>query len=483
MERPIFDRIMQYSETAGYPWHMPGHKRGRGVPVDAVWQDVYAMDFTEIPGLDEYHSPEGIIRDAQLQAARFYGVKNSYFLVSGSTVGILAAMSAVLSFGDGVLIARNCHQAVYHGVEILNLKPYYMYPEWLEEWDMYGGVSAAEVERGLKAHPEVRAVILTSPTYEGILSDIESISEIVHAYGAVLIVDEAHGAHLPFLSKCTDCLQSACTCGADIVIQSLHKTLPAMTQTAILHRCSERVEEDRLFHFVSIYQSTSPSYVFMASMDDAIHFMEDREDALLKYDNRLKQARERLGRLSHIRLIGGNDLVSSCAKGYDNAKLVLSVKYTQMTGVDLAEQLMAQGQIVEMAGISYVICMTSVMDSAEAFAGLIQALREIDISISEKTVDTIIRYSALPDIQREEPTQLMSIGEAYTAGRVWLPFESCEGYTAGEYVYVYPPGSPILVPGERISKTVLSLIAWYAQAGLNIKGMHNRELCVVEKVQ
>ena len=480
MDRPIFDKVMQYSKTAGYPWHMPGHKRGKGAPVDTAWQDIYAMDFTEIPGLDEYHSPEGIIRDAQLQAAQLYETKNSYFLVNGSTVGILAAMSAVLSFGDDVLIGRNCHQAVYHGVELLNLKPHYIYPEWLEEWDMYGGMSAAEVERGLREHPSTKAVVLTSPTYEGILSDIESISEIVHAHGAVLIVDEAHGAHLPFFDKCANGLKSACKCGADLVIQSLHKTLPAMTQTAVLHRLSERVAEERLFHYVSMYQSTSPSYVFMASMDWAVHFMAEGQDAILKYGERLRQARQRLGRLSHIRLIGGNDLVSTCAKGYDDAKLVLSVKHAGMTGTELAGLLRERGQIVEMAGFSYVICMTSVMDSAEAFAGLIQALEEIDIRNSGKTVDTIIRHFISSDMQKEQ-TQDMGIAEAFAAGRVWMPLHRCEGCTAGEYVYAYPPGSPILVPGERILGAVLELIHAGLAAGLNMKGIRNGELCVVRR--
>lgn len=476
MDRPIFESVMQYSRDAGYPWHMPGHKRGMGVPVDAAWQDIYAMDFTEIPGLDEYHSPDGIIKEAQLQAAQFYGTQNSYFLVNGSTVGILAAMAAVCDRRGSVLVGRNCHQAVYHGIELLDLQPHYLYPEWLTGWDMYGGISVAEVEKSLKQNPEIQAVILTSPTYEGIISDIEGIAEVVHGYGGVLIVDEAHGAHLSFLSRCTGFLKSACECGADIVIQSLHKTLPAMTQTAVLHRLSGRVKEERLFHYVSVYQSTSPSYVFMASMDYAVHYMTAGRDAMLKYDERLRLARKRLGSLSHIRLIGGNDLDSTCAKGYDDAKLVLSVKRAGMTGAQLAAQLAKQGQIVEMAGTDYVICMTSVMDSGEAFDSLIQALEEIDIRISGKSVDNIIRYFVSPD---SEPERVMGIAEALCADRIWMPLEDCRGYAAGEYVYAYPPGSPILVPGERVSEALLSWIDFHVQAGLNMKGIRSGELCVV----
>lgn len=500
MKRPIFDTVIKYSKEGGYPWHMPGHKRLPGTPKpnrisgmpeqnrygknreDRVWQDIYAMDFTEIPGLDEYHSPEGIIKEAQLWAAEIYGAKNSYFLVNGSTVGILAAMSAVCLRGGSVLIGRNCHRAVYHGVEMLDLKPYYVYPEWLEAWDMYGGVSAEEIERSLETNPDIRAVILTSPTYEGVLSDIAGISEVVHAHDAVLIVDEAHGAHLPFLSRCDEEYwhESACNCGADVVIQSLHKTLPAMTQTAILHRVSERVDEDRLFHYISMYQSTSPSYVFMASMDYAVHFMAAEKDALLKYSRRLKKVRERIGNLSHIRLFSGKALDTTCAKGYDNAKLVLSAKHVGMSGMELADQLAVSGQIVEMAGCSYVICMTSVMDSEEAFDRLAQVLEELDIRISEELADNIIRDFALSDMVKVIPEQGMHIADAFAAGREWRPLTECEGSLSGEYVYAYPPGSPILVPGERISKDILLMIDFYVQAGLNMKGIRDNQLCVVK---
>lgn len=529
MKRPIYDSIIQYSRDAGYPWHMPGHKRGKGLPVDTAWQDVYSMDFTEIPGLDEYHSPEGIIRDAQLQAAQLYGVKNSYFLVNGSTVGILAAMSAVLNFGDDVLIARNCHQAVYRGVEILNLNPYYIYPEWMGEWDMYGGMSVEEVERGLKAHPGIRAVILTSPTYEGIVSDIENISEVVHAYGGILIVDEAHGAHLPFfnvparqpaqpqsgvIGQENEVVQpesravqqegkviwpkSAIACGADLVIQSLHKTLPALTQTAILHRCTERVLEDRLFHFVSLYQTTSPSYVLMASMDYAVHFMATEKAQLTYYDQRLQACRTCLGQLKHIRLLERKDLAGACAKGYDDAKLVLSVRDAGRNGIWLAEELAKRGQVVEMYGANYVLCMSSVMDSAETFAALAAVMEELDgrlesgnannVSIFKELDDNIIRESVcsgrhicMPgDIEAAETKTVMHIGKALAAPRAWMAFAQCPGRIAAGYVYAYPPGSPLIVPGEKISGEAVRWIEQGMSAGLNIKGVKNGALPVVD---
>lgn len=521
MKRPIFDRVIQYSRDMGYPWHMPGHKRGKGTPVDSAWQDVYAMDFTEIPGLDEYHSPEGIIKAAQLQAAQLYGTKNSYFLVNGSTVGILAAMSAALTVGDDVLIARNCHQAVYHGVELLHLNPHYIYPQWLEAWGMYGGMSVAEVERGLKAHPEIKAVVLTSPTYEGIISDIKAISEVVHAHGGILLVDEAHGAHLPFFTVPeSEAAQaesgviwpfSAIACGADLVVQSLHKTLPAPTQTAILHRCTERVLEDRLFHFVSLYQTTSPSYVLMAGMDYAVHFMATEKAQKMHYVQRLQACRERLLQLKHIRLMEYNDLTGACAAGYDDAKLVLSVRDAERNGIWLARELAKRGQIVEMYGVRYVLCMSSVMDSAEAFAALTAALEELDdlwteaddaflpaeffsqdgednISILREMDDNIIRESVylgrhtyMPEqAQTAEIETVMHIGEALAAPRVWVAFAQCPGRIAAGYVYAYPPGSPIIAPGERISDEAVRLIDQGMLAGLNIKGVKNGSLPVAD---
>lgn len=500
MSRPIYDTLMKYSNEAGYPWHMPGHKRQRGCRMEQPWHEICAMDFTEIPGLDEYHCPEGIIRAAQQQAADIYGVKSSYFLLNGSTVGILAAMSAVCSRCGRVLVARNCHRAVYNAMELMELNPVYVQPEWLPDWDIYGAVPPAQVEQQLRKHQDIQAVIITSPTYEGVISDIRGVADVVHRYGALLIVDEAHGAHLPFFKEWPD---SAVSCGADLVIQSLHKTLPAMTQTAILQRCSDLVDEERLFHYVSLYQSTSPSYVMLASMDYAVHFMARETECMEAYVKALHAFRQRMGRLSCIRLLDWKHMTGSCAKGYDDAKLVLSVKrrfHDGITGAWLSQQLLQRGHQPEMTGCSYSLCMSTVMDTAEAFDGLAKALEEIDVMLQAagqqyKAEKKETAYSAQDfndkdkkDILTEheitvyvpsDDNIIRSIAAALAEKKEWLPMNRCRGLVAADYVYAYPPGSPLLVPGERVTEEVLSLIAFDIQAGLNMKGIRDGALCVL----
>lgn len=509
MRRPIYDTIMEYSEHAGYPWHMPGHKRqlqtaadlcGTEAAQEAVWQQLCRLDFTEIPGLDEYHSPEGIIRQAQEQAAEFYGVKNSYYLVNGSTVGILASMTAACPRGSRVLVGRNCHCSVYHGIELLDLQADYVYPKWLSEWDFYGGVSVEAVRVHLQKHPDTRAVILTSPTYEGVVSDIEGIANVVHAYGAVLIVDEAHGAHLKWMPGLP---ASAVDCGADLVIESLHKTLPALTQTAVLHRCSDRILEQDVFHYVSLYQSTSPSYVLLASMDYAVHFMEAHPEEIASYRDRLNRFRSKVQGLLHIRLFDGNVQEDACIYGYDNAKIVLLGKKAGMTGEALAEMLASHGQIVEMAGAGYVICMTSVMDTEEAFSELFRVLERIDNQIGnhekagcgdfdreqnahrdEHHKDAIKRSGKDADncnIQTSAAYPKLRIAQAAGCPGVYRPLDACAGCIAGDYVYAYPPGSPLIVPGEVITETVLSQIRRSMDAKLNMKGIHAGCLRVLEE--
>lgn len=221
----LFDKLANYGNSGIYPFHMPGHKRQKTVDFNP-----YKIDITEIEGFDNLHHAEGVLLEAQKKAEKLYGSEESHFLINGSTAGILSAVSACAK--KTVLIARNCHKAVYHAALIRNLDVYYVYPEIQEEFMLNGGINPADVERSLEEHPEIEAVVITSPTYDGIVSDVKRIAEIAHAYGKPLIVDEAHGAHFGFSKYFPE---NSVHLGADIVIHSLHKTLPSYTQTALIH--------------------------------------------------------------------------------------------------------------------------------------------------------------------------------------------------------------------------------------------------------
>lgn len=485
MEQPILDGLTAYNTEGCYPWHMPGHKRRLNTIFPEMVENPFLIDVTEVGNLDEFHHPEGIIKESLDRAAEIYGSHKSYYLVNGSTSGILAAISAVCKPGDTLIVARNCHKSVYNAIRLLHLKPVYMMPEWNATFGMFGGMAPDVVKKAIKNHPEAKAVFLVSPTYEGVVSDMERIAKIAHKAGIPLIVDEAHGAHFEFMANVNETISTtnykkvpdpAIRLGADIVIESLHKTLPAMTQCAILHEKSNLVSQERLEEFISLYQSTSPSYVFMATMEACIEKMNYERDGLfIIYKELLSEYRKRFSQLSHIHLMEENDFKKQSAYGYDDGKLVFSVKecgwkqednIVPMNGVMLGNILEKEyGQMMEMAGGDFVIAMTSVADSKEAFEALYQAMEAIDNQLMdlEDTTDTIL-YKTLPE-------KKMNIADAREHKRVDIPLEEAAGRTSGAYIYIYPPGIPIVTPGEVISREILQSIKDALDRNLNIKGI------------
>lgn len=485
MEQPILSGLTAYNTEGCYPWHMPGHKRRLNTIFPDIVENPFSIDVTEAGDLDEFHDPHGIISEAMNRAAEVYGSHKSYYLVNGSTCGIMAALSAVCRPGDKLIVARNCHKSVYNAIRLLQLRPIYIMPEWNEELGMFGGVSPEQVRKMVKQYTDAKCVLLVSPTYEGVVSDVEKIAKIVHKAGVPLIVDEAHGAHFEFMSNVNETISTtnyknipnpAIRLGADIVIESLHKTLPAMTQCAILHEKSNIVDTERLEEYLSIYQSTSPSYVFLATTEACIEKMNYERDGLfIIYKELLSEYRKRFAQLSHIHLVEESDFKKQSACGYDDGKLVFSVKdcgyerdgeIIAMTGTKLGTILQEEyGQMMEMAAGNYVIAMTSVADSKEAFESLYLAMESIDAQLTdvEQPADTIL-YKTLPEHK-------MNIAEAREHKRVDIPFEDAIGKISGSYIYVYPPGIPIVTPGEVLSLGVMQEIKAAMDSDQNIKGI------------
>lgn len=361
------EELEKYGQSDYYAFHMPGHKRQMS---DAAIAHPFSIDITEIDGFDNLHHATAILQDAQEEAAEFYGVQESIFSVNGSTAALLSVVSAAVRRGGKILMARNCHKAVYHAVYLRDLEAKYLYPKWELQTAMVNGpIRPADVELALEADVDIQAVLITSPTYDGVVSDVAAIAAIAHRYGVPLLVDEAHGAHFglhPYFPV------SAVKLGADVVVQSLHKTLPALTQTAILHRCSDRVSSEALHRFMGIYQTSSPSYVLMSSITSCIHVMKDQGNVLFgNYVNLLQTCRERLKELKRIHLVE--------AEIMDPSKLVLSVENLSMTGSQLYTILLEKYHLqMEMEAPGYVLALTSVGDTEEGFMRLCAALEEID---------------------------------------------------------------------------------------------------------
>lgn len=490
MDESILSELMKYNTNSLYPWHMPGHKRRLQTIFPEIVENPFSIDMTEIEGLDEFHHPDGIIKAAFEKAAGIYGSDESFYLVNGSTCGILAAISSVCKQGDEIIVARNCHISVYHAIRLLQLRPIYIMPEWNENLQIMGGVKPEQVKKALQSNPQAKAVMIVSPTYEGIVSDVEKIAKIVHKYKKPLIVDEAHGAHFEYMVNVNEAISNtnykelplpAIRQSADIVIESLHKTLPAMTQCAILHLKSDFINSKRLREFLSIYQSTSPSYVFMATMEACIDKMDRERDGLfIIYKELLFSYRKKLSQLQHIHLIQYSDFKKYGAQSYDIGKLVFSVRNCGIkteqgveffTGKMLERMLYDEyGQVIEMASDSYVILMTSIADTKEAFELLYEAMSLIDdklIDLSEY-VDinngNSICYDSIPEYK-------MDIGKASEAEQCKINLKDAAGKISGDYIYIYPPGIPVVTPGEVLSESIISGILKSIENGLNVKGV------------
>ena len=462
-----------------YPFHMPGHKR-RGA---AVLGDMrpYDIDITEIDGYDNLHHAEGIIKQAQNEAAQLYGAKHAYFLINGSTCGILAAVSAAVGRGSRILVARNCHKAVYHAIYLRQLSPVFIYPQ-ITASGIQGQITADEVKAAFDSNPDIGAVVITSPTYDGVVSDVATIAQIAHSHGAILIVDEAHGAHFGFGGGFPE---NAIKLGADAVVLSLHKTLPAFTQTAllVLGDCDGiKTVQNLPYHklvekFLGIYETSSPSYVLMAGIERCIHYVRDNGEApFVKLREELDKFYHKTEELKYLRVVTQSDFAQEEADEFDESKILIFTDRTAISGQELIERLLhGYGIQLEMAAGSYALALCSVFDTEEGFERLAAALKDIDDRIEcEKTkpeqkncrIDTSI-YQTLP--------AKLKMYEAYESNVCPVSFENAAGRISGAFVNLYPPGIPLVVPGEVINEKLVSDISHAIFLNMEVDGLHFNE--------
>lgn len=432
------DSLIKNSQSDIYPMHMPGHKRQMTDGKEDVLSAIRAIDITEIDGFDDLHEAEGIIAELFLRGSRIFKSEKCRLLVNGSSCGVLAGISAAAKPGSSLIMARNSHKSAYNGVMLNALKPIYVYPKEIEGCDISLGIAPEDIEAAFLENEAVCGVFITSPTYEGIISDVRAIADIAHRHGVPLIVDEAHGAHLslypPFSDKYN--MRSAVCCGADIVIQSIHKTLPAFTQSALIHYQTEYIDEKRLCKYLSIYQSSSPSYILMAGADRCFDILEEQGDVLFaRYEERLSSFYERAKNLKLLHILTSEELRDKPAvKGFDIGKILICTRGAGVTGEFIKERLLKDYHIqLEMSLEYYALAMTSIMDSSEGLDRLIIALSELDDRLSKGLL------KEAPANNDREPLNELKAGSI-----------------SEEYIYAYPPGIPIVVPGEVIDESVIS---------------------------
>ncbi len=488
----LYEELIKYSKTDYYPFHMPGHKRQTAYRdilthnTDSACDNeqneltqIYKLDITEIEGFDNLHHSEGLLLELQKKAAHLYHAEESFFLINGSTAGILSAVSAIAQDRKKLLLARNCHKSAYHAVLINRLDTEYLWPDVIEEFDIQGRITPEQVEKHLVKGEDICGIMITSPTYDGVISNIREIAEIAHDYRIPVIVDEAHGAHFVLSEKAPE---SAVECGADIVINSVHKTLPAMTQTALLHMQGSLVDREKLRRYLSVYQSSSPSYILMASIDNCMDFIREQGnqcyERLLEFRKEIEESTEKLSR---IRLLPAE-------RNIDPGKLVISTKDTGITGQALYERLLQKYHLqMEMAAPTYVLGILTGLDSEEGISRLIDALEETDRDLQYDKPEKTERKDAQKPGRNfysefMAPEYDRSIYKAEQSEKEWISLHEAAGRVSGEFIYLYPPGIPFIVPGEKIGKGLLGIIDKAKQKKMSLIGLSKKgELCVLKR--
>lgn len=467
---PIYKSLNDYIEEKVYPFHMPGHKQGRLYNIE----NLYEIDLTEIQGTDNLHNPKDVIKKAQILASKTFGSQNTYFLVNGSTVGLMASITAICNPGDELIVARNCHRSVYNGMVTTDVIPRYVIPEIINEYGIIGGINTNDIKNVLNKYPDVKGMVITSPTYEGFVSDIKKISNILHKKGKILIVDEAHGAHFKFHN---DFPNTALELGADIVIQSIHKTLPAFTQSAMLHVKSDYVDTNKIQNALAMYESSSPSYILMAGLDCCRNYLDNKGKVDFdKYLLMLNNYREKFKNLKNIKLIGREICGQNSIIDIDISKLVFYT--TSCRGTEIERILRNKYKIqLELANEDNFLAISTVADDEYGMNKLYSALLEIDLKLN-KIETKAIKYDII-----EVNNIKLNPREAYFQNKKTINVEQSINHVCGEFIIPYPPGIPLVVPGEVITQDIIEKIKKYKKLGIEIIGMKdykNNNIQIIE---
>jgi len=456
---PLISALEEIIEKNKIMMHMPGHKGGKGFS-ESFRDNLLRFDLTELPGLDNLHRPSGVIDKSMDACAKTFGAIKSFFLLNGSTSGIHAMLLSSFNKGDRVLVSRNCHYSVINGLILFGIQPVFVMPRYNEEWQLVIPASTEDWEKALHKNPDVKGAIVTSPDYYGLCAPVSELSDIMHASGKLLLVDEAHGAHFIFSRKLP---AAALSVGADISVQSFHKTLPSLTQAAVLHIGSRRIDSRKVQKAVSMLTTTSPSYMIMASIEYARDLAgmegEKRYRGLL---DRLELMKKEMLAMEKLRLVP--DRLDGCER--DPTRIVVNTVKSDISGFGLARILSSEcGIYAEMADEYNVVFITSTFDGEKEINELQQSIAGIDKKVerrkrgicSEKLLFT--GECTIPD-----PRSYLECG-------VNVPINESEGYKSASIVTPYPPGIPVLCPGETILKEHIDCLCRLYNAGKDIHGL------------
>lgn len=464
--------LLSHAAKDPVSFHMPGHKgsaiyreHGYGEFLDHIMD----CDITEIPGADNLYQAEDIIADTMAKYRSLYNVRESYLLINGSSAGLIAAILTCVPRGGKLIMARNCHKSIFNGLVMAGAEPAYIHPELIDDYGISGEISVSAVKAAIAANPDASAIILPSPNYYGICSDIRGISEAAHEAGMYVIVDQAHGAHLNFFDACVHDAAEAKAAdhlGADIVIQSTHKTLASYTQSAIVNLCTDRVDKYLFEDKLQLIESTSPSYLLMASLDLNADLLEEHGERLIEaWEGNLQWFYEASKEIEGLRVMAHPML--------DHTKINLDMSAYGIDGLQLEEMLNEKAIFPELVTGNIVMCMTGIGNRRCDYERLLDALKEI---AAER---------GLCEADKAEATQAVTMKQleqrSIPTAKESVPMEEAADRICASSIIPYPPGIPIICPGEVIDEEVLSYCADLRARGEKVMGIDDRGRVLVGK--
>ncbi|MBQ1532800.1 MAG: aminotransferase class I/II-fold pyridoxal phosphate-dependent enzyme [Solobacterium sp.] len=469
---PVFEAVMKYADLRPAYFCVPGHRYENGVNTQFrtfAGDSIFKIDLTETMITDDLHCPVSAIKEAQELAANLWGADHTFFLVNGSTCGNEAMVLSAVKPGEKIMIAGNCHHSVYNALILSGADPVYIMPRTVHDWGISGGVSPAEAERMFQQYPDCRALLVTSPDYYGIVSDIRALAEICHRHGTMLLVDEAHGPHCYFSGRLPE---GALACGADLCVQSLHKTAGSLTQSSLLHVKSSLADIEMIRQSLRIVQSSSPSYILMTSLDTArrdlaLHGKEMAEHAL----ELACSVRTRINSIPGLQCAGRELEGNASVFRIDETRLIISAAQLGLTGFGLKASLFDRYNVeVEMADSRNVIAIVSYANTPEDIEALISALRDIAEEYSDGR--PLAESTVLPG----QAVCAMSPREAFFAKKKIIPWSEAKGCVSAEMIAPYPPGIPVIRPGEIFTDEILDHLKHVRASGGYIHGLSDETM-------
>ena len=476
LRTPILSAIQKLVQKPHIAFYAPGHKQGQGISDgirDLLGIEVFLADLPELPELDNLFAPEGVIEEAQQLAATTFGAAKTWFLVNGSTSGIVAAILATCGEEDKVILPRNIHQSAIAGLILSGARPIFVNPEYDATEGLAYNVTPETIQRALAENPDTKAVMMLHPTYQGVCSDLKAIAEITHQYDIPLLVDEAHAAHFAFHH---DLPPSAMSVGADLTVQSTHKVLSAMTQASMLHIQGSRVCDRRISKALQLVQSTSPSNLLLASLDAARQQMATKGQELMNQTITLaREAREKLTAIPNLAIL--QPQISPGSQHFDSTRLTLNVSRLGMTGFEADEILHNElGVTCELPLLEHLTFIVSLGNTAADMQQLIQACHTLSQKFNPLSPNPLIPYS--PNSITSTPT--LTPRKAYFAPTETVPINQASDRLCGELICPYPPGIPLLMPGEIITIEAIEYLHQVLTAGGTVTGCKDTTLKTIQ---